>query len=165
MHYSHMFRVDTLSTPPKSDPRSSVERWISSSTLAKDADDESPTKEVSPWSPGTILRTPVIPATPENTSRRSPTPHFLRENSPGTASPLTPIQFMRRANPTDLSSLAPTTTPVRERSPGLSSDGGNSAPGSVSSTRTRPRLSSNANTTRPLLQAPTTPANRLRPWR
>lgn len=104
----------------------------------------------------------MIPATPDHASghRRSPTPLFLRENSPGASSPLTPLHFIRRASVEPGGGLAPGTPSIREKSPGLSSDGGGSASGK------RPRLSANATPVRRTQQLQTqgTPGGR-RPWR
>ncbi|KAF8309200.1 hypothetical protein DL93DRAFT_1781597 [Clavulina sp. PMI_390] len=171
LHYSHLFRVDTLTTPPKAPSASKEERWISSASLQEqplDADGNpsvrgSPGSGAGTWSPVNVLRMPMIPATPEQLvsvgSKRSPTPiNFLRENSPGASSPLTPLHFIRRASVEP--GLSPPVMPsaLRERSPALSSDGGGgggSVAGSAASgaPNRRPRVSANnsaANSSAPI---------------
>jgi hypothetical protein len=147
LHYSHLFRADSLITPPKA-PQPGHERWISSATLLEQQEEErgSTPSNSGKWSPVNVLRTPMIPATPDQTggNRRSPTPLFLRERSPGATSPLTPLHFIRKANVESGLSLAPSTPSLREKSPGLSSDGGGSLPGSISDRR--PRLSATSAT-------------------
>ena len=144
LHYSHLFRVDTLITPPKGPPPPGQERWISSATLLEQQEEErdSPGSNNGKWSPINVLRTPMIPATPDQTNgnRRSPTPLFLRENSP--SSPLTPLHFIRKATVEPGGGLTPSASSIREKSPGISSDGGGSFTGSVSGRR--PRLSASA---------------------
>lgn len=161
LHYSHMFRVDTLTTPPKAAPGSGEERWISSSTL-RDQDGEDSRSNPGTWSPVNVLRTPIIPATPDQISgnRRSPTPHFLREQSPGASSPLTPLHFIRRASVEP--GLAPNPPSMRERSPGLSSDGGGSTTGSAPGKR--PRVSATGTPVRQA-QSQGTPGTLPRRWR
>lgn len=157
-----MFRVDTLTSPPKATSTPGEERWISSSSL-RDPDNEDRGSNPGTWSPVSVLRTPIIPATPDHTSgnRRSPTPHFLREHSPGASSPLTPLHFIRRASVEP--GLSPSPAPVRERSPGLSSDGGGgSANGSTSGKR--PRVSASGTPSR-LLQPQATSGGPPRRWR
>lgn len=148
LHYSHLFRVDSLITPPKGPPQPGQERWISSATLFEQQEEErgSTPSSSGKWSPVNVLRTPMIPATPDQTggNRRSPTPLFLRERSPGATSPLTPLHFIRKANVEPGIGLAPSTPSLREKSPGLSSDGGGSLPSSVSDRR--PRLSATSAT-------------------
>jgi hypothetical protein len=167
LHYSHLFRVDTLITPPKAPLQPSQERWISSTTLLEEGERAAAGSNNGKLSPLNVLRTPMIPATPDHASgnRRSPTPLFLRENSPGASSPLTPLHFIRRAGVEPGGGLAPSTPSIREKSPGLSSDGGGSMTGSASGKR--PRLSAPATPgarRTQQLQTQGTPGGR-RPWR
>lgn len=160
-----MFRVDTLTTPPKAVTNSGEERWISSSTLFEEQENDERRSNPGAWSPVSVLRTPVLAATPDqnSTNRRSPTPHLLREQSPGVSSPLTPLHFIRRASVEP--GLAPNTTPIRERSPGVSSDGGSSgAPATGTISGRRPRLSASSTLSKHL-QTPSTPVNQIRRWR
>lgn len=108
-HFAESFRIS-----PESPPRFGAaqgERWISSATLLE-------TQE---------LETPSPPRTPEPTHPFLPSfslvtpsgqsPHSLKSSPSTKGSPLTPLQFMRRAE-VDLSLLRPATpskTPLRNR--------------------------------------------------
>lgn len=168
MHYSHLFRVDTLTTPPKGVP-AAEERWISSSTLREEEGSEPRSVgSTAAWSPPmNVLRTPIISAA--SGDRRSPTPNFLRESSPGASSPLTPLHYIRRASiePGLSPSLIPTPGRDRERSPGLSSDGGGSVRGGTTTpgaVRPRPRVSASGTLARTQNAPPAAAAQRPR-WR
>ncbi|KAG8687608.1 hypothetical protein FRC09_013393 [Ceratobasidium sp. 395] len=101
-HFAHLFRLLPITSTPPHISQHEGPRWISSATLQEDTEN-TPTKPSRQNSPK-----PVTPEPRRAPSRASPSPgisfHTPTGISPhaGTgsahSSPLTPIQFMRRAD-------------------------------------------------------------------
>ncbi|KAG8735082.1 hypothetical protein FRC12_018228 [Ceratobasidium sp. 428] len=101
-HFAHLFRLLPIASTPPHISQHEGPRWISSATLQEDTE-STPTKPSRQNSPK-----PVTPEPRRAPSRASPSPgisfHTPTGISPhaGTgsahSSPLTPIQFMRRAD-------------------------------------------------------------------
>ncbi|KAF9534910.1 hypothetical protein CPB83DRAFT_843135 [Crepidotus variabilis] len=119
-HFADSFRI-----MPESPPRQGTQegKWISSSTLLEGRDDDT-TPPAAPRTPEPTL--PYVPTfsllTPSGQSPRS-----LKSSPSAQGSPLTPLQFMRRADPelsTHLRPSTPSKTPVPGRSKMPVSPGG-----------------------------------------
>lgn len=108
-HFAESFRI-----APESPPRfgsSQGEKWISSATLLESQESENPAPPRTPEPTHPFLPSFSL-VTPSGQS-----PHSLKSSPSTKGSPLTPLQFMRRAE-VDLSLLRPATpskTPLRSR--------------------------------------------------
>ena len=109
-HFADLFRL-----LPESPPRMGTqEKWISSATLLEQAVAEQQ-EEIPPYPP----RTPEPKAGTPTFQFSSPpgdSPHSVRSGSSKGSSPLTPLQFMRRAN-VEAPLIVPALRPVTPSNP------------------------------------------------
>ncbi|QRV73026.1 hypothetical protein RhiJN_01040 [Ceratobasidium sp. AG-Ba] len=128
-HFAHLFRLLPVTTPPHV-PQDEGPRWISSTTLQEDNED-TPTKP-----PRQFIPKPTTPEPRRAPSRASPSPVPSFRTPTGISpqggtssshsSPLTPIQFMRRAD--DAGPRARPTSPLSRTVRGRGQSNGLSRP-------------------------------------